>query len=120
MVKMTGQRRKNALLAPDHFTWAGPSQKREDLRLGLMPKTVLVKLPIPSFIYKHLRARYCAQWLILRPKRQAAGASAGGKNLMSHLLRPAACTPEPNSPPRPFSRIARTAASCHNYQALAT
>ena len=29
------------------------------------------------------------------------------------------CPPEPNSSPRPFSHIARTAASCHNYQALA-
>jgi hypothetical protein len=33
MMKMTEQQRLNALVAPDHFTWAGPSQKREDWRL---------------------------------------------------------------------------------------
>jgi hypothetical protein len=63
MVKMTGQERTN--VPPDHFTWAGPYLKEKIGGFGLMPKTALVKYPIVSFIYKHLRARYCAECLML-------------------------------------------------------
>jgi len=41
MVKMTGQRRKNALLAPDHLTWAGPSQKKRRLAASVGCKKLL-------------------------------------------------------------------------------
>jgi len=102
-MQMTGQQRMNTFLAPDHLTWARPSQKRTKEKIGgfgLMQKTALVKHPIASFIYNYLRGRCCAECLIF----------------VSYAGR---CLPEPNSPPRPFSRIARTAASCHNYQALA-
>ena len=63
-MQMTGQQRMNTFLAPDHLTWARPSQKRTKEKIGgfgLMQKTALVKPPIASFIYKHLREQYWAE-----------------------------------------------------------
>jgi hypothetical protein len=72
--------------AQTHALSAGPFHLGRTLSkekiggLGLMPKTALVKYPIASFITSIYERDTGTECLILRPKRQTAGASAGGRN----------------------------------------